>query len=91
MLLEGVHYWTVHNGEGASMYIHLMQLQETSQTAMSRLKWRRNVIYDGPNGSLFISMLLHNFKFRILNSEICTANFGIRNCEVYVVWASGNS
>ena len=30
-------------------------------------------------------------QFRILNSEICTANFGIRNCEVYVVWASGNS
>ena len=30
-------------------------------------------------------------QFRIPNSEICTANFGIRNCEVYVVWASGNS
>ena len=30
-------------------------------------------------------------QFRILNSEICTANFGIRNCEVYVLWASGNS
>ena len=32
-------------------------------------------------------------KFRILNSEICTTNFGIRNCEVYmyVMWTSGNS
>ena len=29
-------------------------------------------------------------QFRILNSEICTANFGIRNCEVYVVWANGS-
>ena len=24
---------------------------------------------DGPNGSLFISILLHNSEFRILNSE----------------------
>ena len=30
-------------------------------------------------------------QFRIPNSEICIANFGIRNCEVYVVWANGNS
>ena len=21
----------------------------------------------------------------------CTTNFGIRNCEVYIIWASGNS
>ena len=28
--------------------------------------------YDGPNGSLFISILLHNSEFRI-----CTTNFGI--------------
>ena len=35
------------------------------------------LLYDGPNGSIFISigLLLHN-------SEICTTNFGIRNCEV---------
>ena len=48
--------------------------------------------YDGPNGSLFISILLHNSEFRTLNSEFrfYTANFGIRNCEVYVIWASGN-
>ena len=26
---------------------------------------------------------------RIMNSEICTTNFGIRNCEVHVMWASG--
>ena len=31
-----------------------------------------------------------NSEFRILNSEICTTNFGIRNCEEYVMWASGN-
>ena len=33
-----------------------------------------------------------NSEFRILNpnSEICTTNFGIRNCEVYVMWTSGN-
>ena len=43
--------------------------------------------YDGPNGSLFISILLHNSEFRIF----FTANFGIRNCEVYIIWASGNS
>ena len=38
--------------------------------------------YDGPNGSLFISILLHNSEFRVLNSEICTTNFGIRNSEL---------
>ena len=43
--------------------------------------------YDGPNGSLFISILLHNSKLLIPNSEICTANLGIRNCEVFVTWA----
>ena len=48
-------------------------------------------MYDVPNGSLFISILLHNSEARILSSEICTANFGIRNCEIYVVWSSGNS
>ena len=31
-----------------------------------------------------------NSKFWIPNSEICTTNFGIRNCEVYIMWASGN-
>ena len=31
------------------------------------------------------------YYFTIPNSEICTANFGIWNCEVHVVWASGNS
>ena len=30
-----------------------------------------------------------NSEFRILNSEICTANFGIRNFEVLVIWAGG--
>ena len=54
--------------------------------------------YDGPYGSLFISIPLHNSEFRILNSEfripkfaLRISEFGIRNCEVYVVWASGNS
>ena len=46
--------------------------------------------FNGPNGSLLISILLQNSEFQITNSEICTANFGIRNCEVYVVWANGN-
>ena len=49
------------------------------------------VRYDGSNGSLFISILLHNSEFRIPNSEICTTTFGIRNCEVYIIWASGNN
>ena len=41
-------------------------------------------MYDGPNGSL-------TSHVRIPNSGICTTNFGIRNHEVYVMWASGNS
>ena len=31
------------------------------------------------------------YYFTIPNPEICTTNFGIRNCEVYIIWASGNS
>ena len=46
------------------------------------------VLYDGPNGSLFFFHTTS--QFRILNSEICTTNFGIRNCEVCVMGASGN-
>ena len=44
-------------------------------------------LYDAPNDSLFISIVVHNSEIRILNSEICTSNFGIRNCEVYIVTA----
>ena len=47
--------------------------------------------YDGPNGSLFISILLHNSEFRIPKFALRISEFGIRNCEVYVVLASGNS
>ena len=32
-----------------------------------------------------------NSEFRILKSEFGTTNFGIRNCDVYVMRASGNS
>ena len=49
-------------------------LQDTHLTDTDNVSIRN---YDGPNGSLFISILLQNS--------------GIRNCEVYVVWASGNS
>ena len=52
--------------------------------------------YDGPNGSLFISILLHNSEFLILNSEFRIPKFALRiseflipNCEVFVIWASG--
>ena len=50
------------------------------------------LISDSINTSM-AQMALSSFPyyFTIPNSEICTANFGIRNCEVYVVWASGNS
>ena len=41
-----------------------------------------SVAYDGPNDSLFFSILLHNSEFQILNSEIYTGNFGIRNSEL---------
>ena len=38
-------------------------------------------IYDGPNGSLFISILLHNSEFRILNSEFRIPKFALRISE----------
>ena len=31
-----------------------------------------------------------NFEFWFPNSEICTTNSGIRNCEVYVMWTNGH-
>ena len=47
-------------------------------------------IFDGPNCSIFISILLHNSEFRIPKFALRISEFGIRNCEVYVMWASGN-
>ena len=44
-------------------------------------------------GSTMAQMAHFSFPyyFTIPNSEICTTNLGIRNCEVYIIWASGNS
>ena len=42
--------------------------------------------YDGPNGSLFISILLHNSEFRILNSEFRICFYcEFRNSEFGIV------
>ena len=41
--------------------------------------------YDGPNGSLFISILLHNSEFRILNSEFRNLHCEFRNSEFGIV------
>ena len=50
------------------------------------------VFYDGrmAHFSFPYYFTIPNSEFRIPNSEICTTNFGIRNCEVYVICASGN-
>ena len=39
-------------------------------------------MYDGPNGSLFISILLHNSEARILNSEFRNLHCEFRNSEL---------
>ena len=41
--------------------------------------------YDGPNGSLFISILLHNSKFRILSSEFRNLHYEFRNSELWSI------
>ena len=43
------------------------------------------VRYDGPNGSLFISILLHNSEFRISNSEFRIPKFALRLSEFGIV------
>ena len=48
------------------------------------MRVRKCTGYDGPNCSLFISILLHNSE-RILNSE-----FGIRSSEYGIVKKYGN-
>ena len=45
----------------------------TAQTAVSEL----TCFYDGPNGSLFISVLLHNSEFRIPKFALRISEFGI--------------
>ena len=45
------------------------------------------IYYDGPNGSLFISILLHNSEFLIPKFALRIAEFGI----VKYMSASGNS
>ena len=44
------------------------------------------LIYDGPNGSLFISIILHNSEFRILNSEFWIPNSEIRRTNWSIVF-----
>ena len=41
--------------------------------------------YDSPNGSLFISILLHNSEFRVLNSEFRNLHYEFRNLEFGIV------
>ena len=41
--------------------------------------------YDGPNGSLFISIVLHNSEFWIPNSEIRIPQFALRILEFGIV------
>ena len=54
------------------------------------IRSKKGMNYDGPNGSLFISMLLHNSEFWVPNSEFRNLHYEFRNCEVYVMWTSGN-
>ena len=50
-----------------------------------RLNFFEIDLYDGPNGSLFISILLHNSEFRILNSEFRNLHCEFRNSEFGIV------
>ena len=45
--------------------------------------------YDGPNGSFFISILLHNSEFRILNSEFRNLHCEFRNSELSSICSMG--
>ena len=47
----------------------------TKNQKKKKKKKKKTLIYDGPNGSLFISILLHNSEFR--NSELRISEFGI--------------
>ena len=50
------------------------------QHIIGQQKWNPNAcreVYDGPNGSLFISILLHNFEFRIPKFALRISEFGI--------------
>ena len=61
---------------------------ETKRTYLLIIRSKRSpqsyftVCYDGPNGSLFISILLHNSEFRILNSEFRNLPCEFRNSEL---------
>ena len=48
-------------------YIHVMVLKHSFAITI--------LIYDGPNAPLFISILLHNSEFRILNFEFRIPKF----------------
>ena len=88
--------YTSRVGEGDAILV-TSYLPDDLETWPNRLDHIRELIiflhilkcllYDSPNGSLFA----FPYYFTIPNSEICTANFGIRTCEVYVAWASGNN
>ena len=59
---------------------------DTITTHMSKLISQDILVYQRIYSRRELSILFHNSEFCIPNSEIRTTNFGIRNCEVYVMW-----
>ena len=51
---------------------------------------KQHILYNALSTMAQMAHFSYSKYFTILNSEICTTNFGIRNCEVYVMLASAN-
>ena len=60
----------------------------TIEINISIVRWPKWLTFHFHTTSQF---RIPNSEFQIPNSEIRNAKFGTRDCEVYVVWASGNS
>ena len=86
------YYFTILNSEfGIRPKWLTFHFHTTSQFRIPNSEFRIPKFAIGTNGSLFISILLHNSEFQNLHCVFRNSEFGIRNCEVVwkwkVIWA----
>ena len=90
---SGSHLYTCKRYISISLFLSVSLSPPFLYFAVTNSPQNRIEDYDGPK---WLTFNFHTTsQFRILNSEfrnpiseICTKNFGIRNCEIYVMWTS---
>ena len=75
-------YFTVKSTDSFAVCFRFHNLEQNGENTIYK---SGAPFYDGPNGSHFSSILLHNSEFRILNSEFRIPKFALRISEFGIV------